>query len=356
MTRIDLQLVPSRKRMTAVGAGFVALDIVEGRQSTFATAGGSCGNVMAALAWMGWDVFPAGRLGDDQAGQFVREELSALGVNLQYLVNDEAISTPIVIQKFSESAVGERTHRFSLSCPGCGGWLPRFRPMTLKQAAPLIDSGSKPKKFYFDRVTPASLKLANWARDAGALILFEPSSVGDERAFQKAVDLCHILKYSHDRLGHIPDLAAAKHPKIVIETNGEDGLKLRWRNRWSVMPAFKAPVFKDAAGSGDWCSAGILHMLCSGGAPSLSDLKKPELERAVRFGQALAAVNCGFEGARGVMGFMDRDKLNQALQALVYAKTDFSWDQAVVEEGNVPDQLCDLCSPPAGEKARKKRA
>ena len=355
MTRIDLRLEKVKGVRHAVGAGFVALDIVEGRNSTFATAGGSCGNVLSILSWMGWHSHLTGRLGADVASEYIADELTELGVDIENLIFDESISTPIVIQKFVESKDGERTHRFSLTCPDCRGWLPRFRPMTLKQAAPLLESRVKPKTFYFDQVSPASLKLAKWANECGALVMFEPASVNDERAFQRAVDLCHIFKYSDERLGHLPDLEKTQHPKLIVKTLGASGLEMRWRNRWSSMSAFDAPKFEDAAGSGDWCSAGILHRLGVGGGAGLDDLSKPNLERGVRFGQALAAINCGFEGARGLMNFMDHDSLNRALQALASFKQVDDWGQDHDDHRSLPDKLCNLCAPPKTQRTKRKK-
>ncbi|WP_162558930.1 PfkB family carbohydrate kinase [Sphingorhabdus sp. EL138] len=356
MTRIDLRFEKMRGTQSAMGAGFVALDIVEGQKNTFAAAGGSCGNVMSILSWMGWRAIQTGRLGTDQASEFIVEEFDAIGVNTDHLIQDNSISTPIVIQKFVESKDGGRSHRFSLTCPDCKGWLPRFRAMTLKQADPIVESDLRPATFYFDRVTPASLKLAKWAKDRGALVMFEPASINDERAFQKAVDLCHILKYSDERLGHIPDLEETQNPKVIIKTLGEAGLQMRWRNRWSRINAFEAPVFEDAAGSGDWCTAGILHRLGNNGSSLFQNLKKSDLERAIRFGQAIAAINCGFEGARGLMTYMDHDALNSALRVLVSAEHPDKWEFSEKEKRILPARLCDLCAQPEEPESKKRRA
>ena len=230
-----------------------------------------------------------------------------------FLSDEKAVQTPIVIQRFVEDKEGRRIHRFSLACPECGGWLPRFRASTLQQAADVTQSTVVPKTFYMDRLSPASLKLAAWAREKGALVVFEPSSVGDDRQFQKAVDLCHILKFSHDRLGHLRDLREAQQPRIIVETLAEEGLRVRWRGHWSDLPAFTLPVFVDGAGAGDWTTAGLIHQLGSNGARAFETLQKPRLLSALRFGQGLAAINCGYEGARGAMMAMTRDQLSKRL-------------------------------------------
>lgn len=358
MTRVDVRLRQAVNEPFCVGTGFVAMDIVEGGAGRFAALGGSCGNVMALLAYMGWHAAPLARLGQDKSGAFIRQEFDEIGVDTRFLVEVSGVQTPIIIQRFVEGQDGQRTHRFSLTCPDCGTWLPRYRATTVNHASEVIEAGEAPKTFYFDRVSPAALKLAAWARENGALVVFEPSSIGDERHFQRAVDSAHILKYSHERLGHVPDLAKVTAPKIVIETHGADGLKVRWKSRWSKLPAFEAPKFVDAAGSGDWCSAGIIHTIGNEGIEIFKTLDKPRLDHALRFGQALAAVNCGFEGARGAMMAMDTKRLNSALGALVGGDTTLKENDDPT--GPLPPPgLCYSCSEksaPGRSRSRAKHA
>jgi sugar/nucleoside kinase (ribokinase family) len=348
MTRVDLMLKPATASPTCIGVGFVVADIVEGSVEQFVAAGGSCGNVMAILAWFGWNAAPVSRLGPDWAAKVVRKDLSEVGVNLANLTSEKSIQTPIVIQRFVKDKAGRQTHRFSLTCPECGNRLPRCRALTFGQADSVIAKSGTPKTFYFDRVSPAALKLAQWAKEQGALVVFEPSSIGDERQFRKAVDVCHLLKYSHDRLGHLRDLGEAHSPRIIVETLAEEGLRVRWRGHWSELAAFQAPWFRDGAGSGDWCTAGLIHRLGSKGAAVFDTLQKPALLAALRFGQALAAVNCGYEGGRGAMLALTRDKLAVALTKLATRKPDF--DPVGTEpsgiESALPKKICSTCPTP----------
>ena len=313
MSRVDLRLRKASKNPLCLSTGFVAMDIVEGDSETFAAAGGSCGNVMALLSFLGWHTQPVARLGSDYAGSFIKEEFEKLGVDTSHIAHAPGVRTPIVIQRFVEGLNGERTHRFSLTCPDCGAWLPRYRPTTIKHTSEVIEKDRVPNVFFFDRVSPCALKLSGWAREKGALVVFEPSSIGDERRFQKSVNTAHILKYSYDRLGHLPDLAKVSGPKIVIETRGAEGLRVRWRSRWSTLPAIKANRLVDAAGSGDWCTGGVIHAIGEGGSKALETLNKGRLDYGLRLGQALAAINCGFEGARGTMDRLDIEHLNLML-------------------------------------------
>lgn len=355
MKRVDLAIKPVRKEATCVGMGFVAADIVEGSSDEFVAAGGSCGNVMAILAWLGWKSFPIARMGSDWAAGVIRKDFGAVGVQDKFLSDERTIQTPIVIQRFVEDAKGRRVHRFSLACPECGGWLPRYRASTLTQANEVIESSIIPKTFYMDRVSPAALRMASWVAEKGALIVFEPSSIGDERQFQRAVDLCHILKFSSDRLGHVRDLREAHSPKIIIETRAEEGLRLRWRGHWSDLPAFHTPPFLDGAGAGDWCSAGLIHHLGASGASIIDTLQKPRLLAALRFGQALAAVNCGFEGARGTMMAMTLAQLSKRLTTLAAKKPEVPAEAEEIgkREADIPKRLCATCSASDIQKKRK---
>lgn len=326
------------------GTGLIAMDIVETENGDFAATGGSCGNVMAILSWLGWVATPVARLGNDVAGDLIRAELGESKIDSHFLSEEPKVDTPIVIQRFTTDSEGRRIHRFSLTCPECRAWLPRHRPITLKQANELCDSNQKPKAYYFDRVSPGALRLAKSANKEGALVVFEPTSVGDEKKFQQAVDLCHILKYAQDRLGHLPDLAVAAAPKIIIETQGQAGLRFRWRNRWTQLDAFPVDNLIDAAGSGDWCSATLINRIGGQGAQGLKNLRKETLVSALRVGQAIASINCQYFGARGAMMALDFRQLNRRLRQLAEPGARAIDDTAQIS-GVEPPDFCRRCDP-----------
>jgi len=117
VTRVDLALRLAKNEPVCVGMGFIAADIVEGRSEEFVAAGGSCGNVVAILGWLGWRSFPVARMGSDWGAGVVRKDFDALRVQERFLSRERSIQTPIVIQRFVEDSKGKRIHRFSLACP-----------------------------------------------------------------------------------------------------------------------------------------------------------------------------------------------------------------------------------------------
>jgi sugar/nucleoside kinase (ribokinase family) len=343
MSRIDLQLKKASKTATVMGSGFIALDIVYGREGMFAATGGSCGNVLIALAWLGWSSTPVARLGCDKTGDFVVDDMRAVGLDLRSLQRSQTVPTPVVVQQFVEDRTGTRRHRFSLVCPECGAWLPRYRSVVLPHAHAVMENAA-PKAFYFDRTSPATVALAEWAKKNGAVVLFEPSSIGEDALFERAVDACHILKFSHERFGKDAELAQAREPNLVVRTLGADGLEARWKGRWSRFAPFVAPRVVDTAGAGDWCSVGLLHVLAQKGAKGLAAAQKGDVERALRLGQALAALSCGFEGARGLMTVVPKVERVSAMLHTMVGGTGVLDDVAAATLPAAQVEICHLCS------------
>jgi sugar/nucleoside kinase (ribokinase family) len=354
MSRIDIQLIRASKSVSIIGTGFIALDIVHGQKGLFAATGGSCGNVMMALAWLGWTSTPVARLGCDSSGDFLANDMRSAGVSLDLLERSETVPTPVVIQRFVEDANGRRQHRFSLVCPECGAWLPRYRSVVLAHAHKVI-KGKAPNAFYFDRTSPAIVAMAEWAKKNGAVVLFEPSSIGEDPLFERAVDACDILKFSNERFSKDAGLSQALGPLLVVRTMGADGLQARWKGRWSSFESFVAPKVVDTAGAGDWCSVALLHVLAQKGSHGFRVARKTDIERALRLGQALAALSCGFEGARGLMSTTSKvDRVNRMLRNMVGGYGVFE-NIEVAPAPTARVEICKLCSDTArtGRSNRK---
>lgn len=314
-------------RRTCMGTGFIVLDVIRNSIGTTATekrfAGGSCGNVLTILAYFGWDSNAVGRIGDDHVGRELVADLSRWHVNTKLLQVEAGRGTPIVVQENYLDARGRPRHRFSRACPVCGASLPAFRPLLAGAAAAIAAKLSAYSVFYFDRVAPGTLDLAQKSRANGALVVFEPSGVKDVRLFAECLKAAHIVKYANDRIGDIHDIAAKAKVPVEIETLGSKGLRLRVRGSgragaWKELPAFSAPQLRDAAGAGDWTTAGLIHALMDGRSkPDEAVADAGAVVVAAQHGQALAALNCGFQGARGLMYVADARRILELSAAIV---------------------------------------
>ncbi|MCC7419303.1 MAG: hypothetical protein IT428_03370 [Planctomycetaceae bacterium] len=317
----------SHSTPTALGTGLLALDEVIGVDKGAPVrhwAGGTCGNVLIALKYLGWATKPVARLEPGDAADLLLADLRRWGVSKEFIRVEPTGSTPIIVQRITRSANGALRHSFSWRCPDCGAPFSGYKAELVTVAEKLAPKMKKAQLFFFDRVSAGAIHLAKAASEAGALVVFEPCSIGNPILFRQAWELSHIVKYSHERLSDFPEMDVESHPRLTIETLGDAGLRYRrWSPEkptegWIESKAIAVDGIKDTAGAGDWCSAGILSKVARTGLSGFSQLTDEQLSSAVRYGQALASWCCRFEGARGGMYEVTKaqfaEQVNEILQ------------------------------------------
>lgn len=300
------------------GTGLFALDVIVRLDGSTAkpALGGSAGNVLSILGALGWTAVPIGATGDDPAARLLCETFDALGADLSLFKRSRHRCTPIIYQH-QLGADADSTHRFSFACPVCGE---RRRPAWDDEQWLLDEHEELPEAsvFFLDRPTELGVALARHYANQGALVVFEPSSLGDDRElFQRALCAAHIVKYADERIDDLP-YDATMGPIVEIQTRGADGLRFRAPSldgTWLTMGAYALPYVCDTSGAGDWCTAGFIYDLFRlGGASKMTDY--PTLVRALSFGQALSSLNCLTEGARGLLGVWSSQKIVKSAREL----------------------------------------
>ena len=342
------------KAPTCIGAGFAALDVVlngDDAADLLAFAGGSCCNIVTILSYLGWASQIIARIGNDEPGDLLVRDIRSWNVGIGGLCVDGAVGTPIVIERLLRDRDGRTRHRFEWRCPCCDRWLPRYQPITLSQADKRVGALPAPGVFIMDRTSPAIRRLAKRFRDAGALVVFEPVSVGELGHFRECTRLAHVVKYSHERLGQARDAMKGMRPWLEIETFGPDGLRYRRHRkgdsgRWQQLDAFPVGEVTDVVGSGDWCTAGLLHSAAREGCEAFRMASDAVMRQSLLFGQALASVNCRYVGARGAMYKLSIRALQNEVNGLLGASRrvkEVTPEPASI--GNVPLRLiCPDCS------------
>lgn len=319
-------------RPCVLGTGLIALDLVisaDAGQPVRSWTGGTCGNVLTILSFLGWQSYPIARLNGDAASLKVKADMRSWGVHLDYAECTPTSDTPIIVQEISRDKNGAPKHRFSWFCPHCGNWLPSFKPVTMHEIDQIIDRMISPQVFFMDRLSRASLTLAAKAKELGALIFFEISAKPDSNLLQEALKLSHIVKYAKQRFDGLGKLDRKGSSVLLeIQTLGPNGLQYRsylpraLTRGWKHFPALPMPRLADTCGAGDWCTAGIIAKLGVTGRKTLQQISGPKLREALTYGQALAAWTCGFEGARGGMYCGDKKSFEQQIRQILKGKSD----------------------------------
>lgn len=312
---------------TILGAGLVALDVIlNGAPTTPAKlcAGGSCGNVLTILSFLGWSSKPIARLSNNNATENLFEDFKQFTVNTSLVTKSDDGKTPIIIHRILKDKDGNSQHKFEFKIPGTNIWLPMYKPVLANYVDTIVDKQPKCEVFYFDRVSRSTIELARHYSENGALIVFEPSSLKDDKQTFECLELAHIIKFSSDRINNYSDLFPAAKALLEIQTLGKDGLQYRLKSsndkNWKKVPSFKFENIKDSAGAGDWCTAGIINEIGYQGFKSFSNSTEDQIVNTLKVGQALGGLNCMFDGARGLMYNIDSDEMIELLESVIYNK------------------------------------
>lgn len=335
-------------RVTVLSVGYLVLDLIATTHVVGRSAGGTAGNVAANLAWLGQRTGLLARIGDDEAGEFLRDDLSHAGVDTTHVYRSADVETPILIQRLTDSGP-----KYLFSCPVCNYRFASHRPATKEQAEEA--AASAPKILFADRASKASLDLMAKVKAQGGIVMFEPNGPGRQSLTAEAITLADILKVSEER---IPSLGSLLHgtPKqqVQVRTRAAHGLQFRVGDgAWHTRRARRVRV-SDSAGAGDWVTAGLIANLTED-----SSLTYRNISDGLSLGQALAALSCAFLGARGMNSTMTWDQASGLLER----PADKVWDNVLRTDVSSPEPVrvsahgCPACgnrrvTAPRGHTAR----
>ncbi len=296
-------------RPTCVGIGLVALDVLfNGKPSAPLGfyAGGSCGNVLTILSFLGWEAYPIARLRNNEAGNILLRDLEHFGVNKSLISSEKA---------------GNPKHRFEFRDPETGSYLPSYKPVLSACVDSIFETQPKSNVFYLDRVNRASIEMAKKCKSQNALIFFEPSSFKEDKNHDECLSYADVVKFSSERISNYQEKFPVCTRELEVMTMGPEGLVYRLRNQktWTHIDAYTISSVVDAAGSGDWCTAGLIHGLFNRTKGTI-EISDQVIENALEFGQSLAALNCCFMGARGAMYALKKEVLLDAATEMLSLK------------------------------------
>lgn len=297
-------------RPIIIGAGLVCLDIIKDRGDDKFYTGGSCANVVSALAFLGWQSKVIIGNYSDLAGEIISSNLDRIGVHRINLQKSSG-ATPRIIECLNRND-NSNTHSFLFSCPECGTRLPSLKPISIPQAKPIFSEVDQANVFYTDRSSEGINFLRKSFREKKCWTVYEPNSARNLKALLENVSESNIIKFSSDK---VPDYASEEIRRIatngitvlLVRTKGKNGLEFSYRNKnntmskWIHLSAQPVPKLVDSSGAGDWCTAGLLFNLISKFPKSRPYLSKTDVIAALEFGQALSAISCGFVGAQGML-------------------------------------------------------
>lgn len=293
------------KKLTCLGAGTFPLDNLQEKngkdvKTIYQHVGGTCGNVMSILAWMGWHTLPAARLDDSEAGLLIKADLENYGCDTRFVSNTPDGGTTIldIIHKIGRD--GKPKTAYMAHSPR-GGRFVNHRFWTLKQAQTLFDSLEEmPDVFFFDRCAPGNILLAQLFHERGVLVYYEPNEPVD-RNFLRAVATSDIVKFSNEK--H-PDVSFTEGftDKLFIQTLNDKGLRFKLRAEdWITIPPEPNPHAVDGEGAGDWTTSAFINEMGHHHMLTFDRIHQPNVTHCLQEAQRMASMSVSYIGAKGLI-------------------------------------------------------
>lgn len=242
--------------------------------------GGPVPNCLVGLSRLGCRTVLIAPIGNDMFGDRVIEELNREQVDTRFMIRKRGQSH--LAAGLIEQGTGRRT--FVL-----------HRELFVRPADLRTSRYPRPKIVHIDgRDVPANIRLAKWAHRMGAIVTLDIGSVrNDVTPLYPLVD--HLVVADAYACGVTGTKSVRKAVErlrrkcsgTVVVTAGTQGSLSFENGHWIRQTAFRVPAI-DTTGAGDLFHTGYLYGL----------LKGWPLAERLRFGSAVAALNCMKPGCR----------------------------------------------------------
>lgn len=264
--------------------------------------GGAPANMLAAAARLGERTAFIGKVGDDMHGRFLRDTLTAAGIDVTGLVLSPDVFTTLAFVALDDR--GERHFSFARK-PGADTCLRSDElPAPLLSSARVLHVGSL--SLTDEPARSATFAAVEAAKRAGAVIPYDPNYRAalwpDEAAaaaqMRSMVPYADVMKLSDEETLLLtgaaePEEAAhrllAQGVSCVAVTLGERGALVAVAGGMQTVPAFASDPVVDTTGAGDGFWGGFLHrMLTLDKRPAA--LTVADAADCARWGNATAAL------------------------------------------------------------------
>ena len=265
--------------------------------------GGTCGNVMSILAWLGWDAKPLACLDNSLEGLKITEDLNRYGCDCRYVTNTPDGGTTLLRCTHKKNQDGEHTMSVRAGSPG-GSRFPKRHFLRARDEAPAFLEALEeaPAVFFFDDPAAGNRLIAKGLKERGSLIYFEPSKIATN-ADLEAVSISDIIKFSDE---NIPDVSFtdAYDDKLFIQTMGANGVRFKLQDQpWMTLYGIPTKSVVDTEGAGDWFTAALINELAESRVMSLEAHYCHRLVDVIRTAMGIAAKSIGHMGSLGLIHY-----------------------------------------------------
>jgi sugar/nucleoside kinase (ribokinase family) len=300
--------IRERAEFDAIGFGLNAVDhlIVVPEYPAFDTkvrfteyeksAGGQTASAMVSLQRLGLQTAYAGRFGSDEDGRFGLRAIEYEGVNLDYAEVIDGADNQIAFIMI-DSRSGERTIVWD-----------RDERLSYRADEAPIELATRGRVLHIDaHDPPACAVMARAAREVGGIVTSDIDNIYEGLpellplidVLITCAELPHRLTGISDERAALVEIKARYGCAIVGTTLGARGARIYCKGEFIESPALDVPGgCRDTTGAGDAFHGGFIYGMLNG----------EDLEKCMRFGNAVAALKCRSLGARAALPTVDELK------------------------------------------------
>ncbi|MEY3377627.1 MAG: hypothetical protein RLZZ328_672 [Bacteroidota bacterium] len=291
-------------------------------QNFLKKAGGAPANVAAAIAALGGGVDMAAKVGKDPFGVHIIELLKEMGVDTQWVLQDEKHFTTFAFVSLMED--GERDFYFNR---GADGQLNSkdLSGLNLNEYS-IVHFGSA-TSFLPGPLQSAYIDLLEQSKKAGAIISFDPNyrHLLFPKNTQSFIDQCwpfieqaHFFKLSDEEAilitgcDTVHDAAASLRKKskaVFAITMGKEGTLLSMGDHLEMIGSIAiTPV--DATGAGDAFVGAVLFQLINSNPSMLEQIDTDHWKKMISNANKAGARTCEFMGAMEAFKHLNKSIFN----------------------------------------------
>lgn len=266
------------------------------------SVGNTCGNVSCMLPYLGVESFPIAHFDLSEEGLLLKSDLQRYGADVRFVKNSECGGTTLLRCTHARDwQTGEHKITFRATSPGSR--FPRRRFLRYSDEAPAFMEGLDftPDVYFFDSAEAGLRYLAGELKSRGTLVYFEPESAADEKKFLKAVELSHIVKFSHEKVSDI-DFVNQYRDKLFIRTLGAEGLEFNLCGQgWQRVASVPNNNVVDWEGAGDWTTSQFIASLCERDILSIDKMSVENVRECLEQACATASRSVSYFASKGMI-------------------------------------------------------
>ena len=303
--------------MTCIGGGIYNFDIiversypegfVAGRRNKFSERilseeiGGTCGNVMCMLPYLGIQSYPLAHFDLSPQGLQMKDDLKRYGADVRFVQNSDRGGTTLLRCVHKLDAEGMPAMTFRATSPGSRFPL-RKHPRGRDEAPAFLEAlDFVPEVFFFDTAESGYRIIAQALREQGTLVYFEPEGTDPWSRFLHGVQVSDVIKFSGEKIADT-SFCTSFTDKLFIQTCGAQGLRFNLCGQgWQQLPPFHTDNVVDWEGAGDWTTAVLIRELCNNGLLSVKDMTVDAIRNCLTEAQRVASRSVGYMGSKGMI-------------------------------------------------------